>query len=113
MIEAMACGTPVIAYPRGSVPELVEHGVSGFIVGDEREAAHAVVAASALSRSRCRHYFERRFSAARMCADYLAKYEDVLFPEPVLSTAGLSSSQPMAGNRIPSLFRQDFDLDEV
>ena len=68
MIEAMACGTPVIAYPRGSVPEVVEHGVSGFIVGDARKAAQAAVAAPALSRRRCRKYFERRFSAARMCA---------------------------------------------
>ena len=112
MIEAMACGTPVIAYPRGSVPEIVEHGVSGFIVGDAREAAQAAVAALALSRGRCRKYFERRFSAARMCEDYLTLYRQVLSPAPVLSTTESSSSQPPTPGRIPSLFRRGFDLDE-
>ena len=109
----MACGTPVIAYPRGSVPELVEHGVSGFIVGDARQAAQAAIAASALSRRRCRQYFERRFTAARMCDDYLALYERILSSEPLLSTSDLSCAQAMTTNRIPSLFRRrGLDLDE-
>ncbi len=112
MIEAMACGTPVIAYPRGSVPEVVEHGVSGFIVGDAREAAQAAVAAPALSRMRCRRYFERRFGAARMCEDYLALYRQVLSPASALSTTESPSPQSLTGGRIPSVFRQGFDLDE-
>ena len=78
MIEAMSCGTPVIAYPRGSVPELVEDGVSGFIVRNIPHAANAVGGAAGLSRQRCREYFERRFSAARMCEDYLEVYKSLL-----------------------------------
>lgn len=78
MIEAMACGTPVIGYPRGSVPEIVEDGVSGFIVRGVHQAAKAVRALPALSRLGCREYFERRFSAARMCQDYLAVYNHLL-----------------------------------
>ena len=112
MIEAMACGTPVVAYHPGSVPEVVEHGVSGFIVGDAREAAQAVVAAPTLSRRRCRKYFERRFSSARMCEDYLALYRRVLCPAPVLSTKESASSQPLTVGRIPSLFRRGIDWDE-
>jgi len=87
MIEAMACGTPVIAYPRGSVPELVENGVSGFVVPDVRHAAEAVRAVPALSRKRCREYFARRFSATRMCNDYLAVYHRILDNQAVLSAS--------------------------
>ncbi|HEX3353050.1 MAG TPA: glycosyltransferase family 4 protein [Terriglobales bacterium] len=87
MIEAMACGTPVIAYPRGSVPELVEEGVSGFMVSTAQEAAAAVKAIPAIARKRCREYFERRFSAGRMCEDYLTLYHRLLEAEPVLSTS--------------------------
>ena len=57
MIEAMACGTPVIGYPRGSVPEIVEDGVSGFIVRNVQEAVEAVKAVPSLSRRRCRDVF--------------------------------------------------------
>jgi glycosyltransferase involved in cell wall biosynthesis len=77
MIEAMSCGTPVIAYPRGSVLELVEDGVSGFIVDDIPNGAKAVGGTAALSRQQCRDYFERRFSAARMCEDYLEVYKSL------------------------------------
>jgi glycosyltransferase involved in cell wall biosynthesis len=77
LIEAMACGTPVIAYPRGAVPEIVEDGVTGFIVRDEAEAAAAVAALPQLDRWRIRAEFERRFSARRMVADYLALYEAI------------------------------------
>jgi glycosyltransferase involved in cell wall biosynthesis len=92
MIEAMACGTPVIAYPRGSVPEIVEDGVSGSIVGNARLATQAVLAASTLSRQRCREYFERRFSATRMGNDYLAVYERLLGAESALCASELSTS---------------------
>ena len=74
MIEAMACGTPVIAFNRGSVPEVVEDGVTGFIVEDERGAIGAVDRLSHLSRSDIRRRFEQRFTARRMAKDYLAVY---------------------------------------
>jgi glycosyltransferase involved in cell wall biosynthesis len=75
MIEAMACGTPIIAYRHGSVPEVVEHGVNGFIVPDIASAVQAVEKTGTLSRRRCRNCFLARFSAARMAQDYLAIYE--------------------------------------
>lgn len=74
LIEAMACGTPVIAYRMGSVPEIVDHGVSGYIVDSIEEAADAVHALDSLDRRECRHVFEKRFSAERMCLDYLKIY---------------------------------------
>lgn len=78
MIEAMACGTPVIGYPRGSVPEVVEDGISGFLVRNVQQATMAVEAVSALSRKGCRDYFECRFSVTRMCNDYLAVYNRLI-----------------------------------
>jgi glycosyltransferase involved in cell wall biosynthesis len=78
MIEAMACGTPVIAYDRGSVPEVMENGVTGFIVGEEDEAAEAVGRVWHLSRARCREVFEKRFTAGRMANDYINLYERML-----------------------------------
>jgi glycosyltransferase involved in cell wall biosynthesis len=75
MIEAMAYGTPVIAFRRGSVPEVVEDGVSGFIVNSVDEAARAVERVSKLSRASCREGFLRRFRASRMAEDYVAVYE--------------------------------------
>ena len=74
MIEAMACGTPVIAFNRGSVPEIIEHGVTGWIVEDEAEAVAAIRQVADLSRAEVRRRFERRFSAERMAEDYLALY---------------------------------------
>jgi len=78
MIEAMACGTPVIAYAHGSVPEIVEPGVNGFVCRDLDQAVAAVQALPTLSRAACRAAFERRFSAARMADDYLRVYRDVI-----------------------------------
>ncbi len=74
MIEAMACGTPVIAFNRGSVPEIVEDGLSGYIVEDETSAVVAVSRLSALSRQRVRARFEERFTARRMANEYLTVY---------------------------------------
>jgi glycosyltransferase involved in cell wall biosynthesis len=74
VIEAMACGTPVIAFPGGSVPELIEDGVSGFIVGNVDEAAMAVDRVSTLRRENCRQAFLERFTASRMAEDYLEIY---------------------------------------
>jgi glycosyltransferase involved in cell wall biosynthesis len=78
MIEALACGTPVIAYRRGSVPEVLEDGVTGWIVEGCEEAVQAVERVSTLSRTRCRQVFEERFSASRMTQDYLKIYQQVL-----------------------------------
>ncbi len=78
MIEALACGTPVIAFRRGSVPEVLEDGVTGFIVEDVDEAVRAVERVDLLSRRRCRQVFERRFTAERMARDYLAVYDQLL-----------------------------------
>ncbi len=77
MIEAMACGTPVIAYDYGSVPEIIEDGVTGFIVHDEAAAAAAVQRTDRLSRWQIRREFERRFTARRMAEDYLSIYESL------------------------------------
>lgn len=78
MIEAMACGTPTIAFCCGSVPEVLEDGVSGFIVNSEEEAVKAVKNVSRLNRHECRRAFERRFTDARMAADYLEVYKSLL-----------------------------------
>jgi glycosyltransferase involved in cell wall biosynthesis len=74
MIEAMACGTPVIAFRRGSVPEIVEDGVTGFVVEDVEGAIGAASRAGALSRARIRREAERRFSARAMAESYLDLY---------------------------------------
>jgi glycosyltransferase involved in cell wall biosynthesis len=78
MIEAMACATPVIAYRSGSVPEVVEDGVTGFIVENEEEAVAAVRKLGQLDRRTIRARFEERFSARRMVADYEVQYRKLL-----------------------------------
>jgi glycosyltransferase involved in cell wall biosynthesis len=78
MIEAMACGTPVIAYSRGSVSEVLEDGVTAWIVEGIEEATQAVRRVPALSRARCRQVFEERFSASRMAQDYVRIYKKLL-----------------------------------
>jgi glycosyltransferase involved in cell wall biosynthesis len=78
MIEAMACGTPVIAYPQGAVPEVLENGVTGWIVEAFAAAVQAVAQVSTLSRARCRQVFEERFSAYRMAQDYVRIYQQRL-----------------------------------
>jgi glycosyltransferase involved in cell wall biosynthesis len=81
MIEAMACGTPVIALRRGSVPEVLEDGLTGCIVDSEEQAVAAVERALRLDRARIRRRFEERFQAERMAKDYLAVYERLLHGE--------------------------------
>jgi glycosyltransferase involved in cell wall biosynthesis len=78
MIEAMACGTPVIALRRGSVPEVIDDGVTGFIVDDEAQAAAAAQRLHELDRLRVRHVFEVRFSVRRMTEDYLSIYRRLI-----------------------------------
>jgi glycosyltransferase involved in cell wall biosynthesis len=78
MIEAMACGTPVIAFNRGSVPEVVEDGVTGFIVEDEIGAIGAIDRLAQLPRDAIRRQFEQRFTARRMAQDYLSVYHSLI-----------------------------------
>lgn len=77
MTEAMACGTPVIAYRRGSVPEVIDDGVSGYIVDNMEDAVEAVGRIPALNRLKIRKVFEDRFSARRMCHDYIEIYRRI------------------------------------
>jgi glycosyltransferase involved in cell wall biosynthesis len=80
MIEAMACGTPVIAFNCGSVPEVMDHGVTGFIVNNVEEAVAAVGKVHTLDRGRVRATFDRRFTARRMAEDYVDVYEELAQP---------------------------------
>ena len=82
LIEAMACGLPVIAYPLGSVPEIIQDGVSGFLVHNVDEAVGALRNLAAIDRRACRRAFEERFSVKRMAHDYLTIYERIITPEP-------------------------------
>ncbi len=89
MIESMACGTPVIAFNRGSVPEVIDHGVTGFIVPDEAAAIAAVGSIDKLDRRAVRATFDRRFTARRMAEDYLDVYEDLIVGRrPLLRAVG-------------------------
>jgi glycosyltransferase involved in cell wall biosynthesis len=78
MIEAMACGTPVIANRSGAVPEVMEEGHTGFIVNELEDAVEAARRVPELSRKRCREVFEKRFTATRMARDYLRVYERLI-----------------------------------
>jgi len=77
MIEAMACGTPVVAFNYGSAPEIVENGLTGFIVAGEDGAIAAVPKLAALPRAGVRRRFEQRFTAKRMAEDYVAIYQSL------------------------------------
>lgn len=78
MIEALACGTPVIARARGSVPEIIEHGATGFIVEDVPNAVKMIPQVLQLDRKRCREAFEKRFSATRMALHYETVYQSLI-----------------------------------
>jgi glycosyltransferase involved in cell wall biosynthesis len=84
MIEAMACGTPTVAFRRGAVPEIIDDGVTGFIVDDVETAVDALDRIDRVSRRRCRETFERRFTSARMAADYLKVYDRLSMPRSAL-----------------------------
>jgi glycosyltransferase involved in cell wall biosynthesis len=87
MIEAMACGTPVIAWRGGSVAEVLEHGTSGFIVEDMDQAVAAIGRVGELDRRRCRADFEARFSAARMAEQYVEAYAEAIWAARRLQSA--------------------------
>src|SRR3954451_5722316 len=83
MIEAMACGTPVIAFSRRSVPEVIDHGVTGFVVDGEAEAVEAVRRLSELNRHKVRRRFEQRFTVKQMAKRYSEYYERLREPDAV------------------------------
>ncbi|HVK55924.1 MAG TPA: glycosyltransferase family 4 protein [Burkholderiales bacterium] len=87
-IESFACGTPVIAYRNGSVPEIMEDGVTGFVVTNQEEAFRAASNIELIDRRGCRDVFERRFTATRMATDYLGAYEGEIFDEDDLRIVG-------------------------
>jgi glycosyltransferase involved in cell wall biosynthesis len=78
VIEAFACGTPVIAFEHGAMSELIDHGSTGFLATTIEEGVRAVEDLGTINRRRCRDEFERRFSAERMAADYVAIYESLI-----------------------------------
>ena len=83
MIEALACGTPVIAWRNGSVPEIIDEGITGFVVEDIEQAVQAVRQVHGLNRRECRKVFEERFDASRMAHDYLEIYRHLKSFQPV------------------------------
>jgi glycosyltransferase involved in cell wall biosynthesis len=87
MIEAMACGTPVVAFRAGSIPEVVDQGVTGFVVDSVDEGAQATQAAAKLDRRACRRRFEQRFSADRMARNYLSVYSRLSRAHPPIDAA--------------------------
>ncbi len=91
MIEAMACGTPVVGFRTGSVPEVIDDGITGFVVDDVDGAVAAVERLHTLSRRRCRETFERRFSDARMARDYELIYERLVAASPLRAEAARSA----------------------
>jgi glycosyltransferase involved in cell wall biosynthesis len=92
LAEATACGTPVIAYRMGSVPEIIDDGITGYIVDGMDAAVNAVRRIDALDRRTIRRVFEQRFSARRMCHDYLHIYQRIRDGEPYLTAGELRSS---------------------
>ncbi len=98
MIEAMACGTPVIAFRCGSVPEVMDEGVTGFIVDDLDSAAAAVERVGSLDRRRIRSVFQERFSVSRMARDYVAVYRRL-----IAAKSGVRRVRMPAAAKLPSL----------
>lgn len=80
MVESMACGTPVIGFNRGAVQEVIDHGLTGFMVDDEVGALAAITRLGQLSRRAVRQRFEERFTAERMATDYLSLYRTLAVP---------------------------------
>ncbi|MGF1622460.1 MAG: glycosyltransferase, partial [Rhodomicrobiaceae bacterium] len=97
MIEAMACGTPILAFRNGSVPEVIDDGLSGYIVDTEEEAISVLQQTVQLDRRRVRRRFEERFSATRMAKDYVSMYEKLLDEQAVPSHSYSNPSYRMNG----------------
>jgi glycosyltransferase involved in cell wall biosynthesis len=83
VIESMACGTPVVAFDRGSMPELIENGQNGFLVSNVNEAAASVARLHEIDRPTCRRHVEGHFTVDRMIDAYLQVYEMILQDGPI------------------------------
>jgi len=117
MIEAMACGTPILAFCRGSVPEVIDNGQSGFIVDDIDTAVRVLPSVLALPRSGVRDCFEQRFTASRMAEDHLALYQMLLDAKGELRRS-IVRDRPREPRRRRNIFRQqivkaDLDKDQI
>jgi glycosyltransferase involved in cell wall biosynthesis len=108
MIEALACGTPVIGWRCGSVPEVVADGVTGFVVDDVEQAVRAVGRVTGLSRRACRAAFEERFDAARMARDYLSVYRRLTRGGPGRAEVPYPSQGPVLRPGLPPKDRTRF-----
>lgn len=98
MIEALACGTPVIGYERASVPEVIDDGESGFLVTSIDQACRAVERLPELSRRRCRELFDQRFTARRMAQNYVGLYADLLAEARPIGKITASQAQTLKGD---------------
>ncbi len=110
MIEAMACGTPVLAFRQGSVPEVIDQGVTGAVVDTIEEAVRMLPQVLALDRHAVRRRFEQRFSSARMATDYVALYGSLL-EQP--STPGRGTTVPLPQLRLPTPHDRSASLSDV
>jgi glycosyltransferase involved in cell wall biosynthesis len=108
MIEAMACGTPVIAYRRGSVPEIIRENISGFVVDSTEQAVVAARRAPSLDRAKVRAEFERRFTVERMANDYVNMYRTLLSSRSRPVRAGFPNGRRGLQS---SVLTPDFDID--
>jgi glycogen synthase len=104
LIEAMACGTPVIAFNRGSVPEIIEDGLTGFVVKGKEEAIAATDRLSRLSRCVIRQRFEERFTARRMAREYLMVYRSLIEKRPYSYLDGVHTTLENAASAIAGNF---------
>jgi len=109
VVESMACGTPVVAFTRGSMPEIIAHGETGFLTENLDEMAQALNNVGDLDRHKCRQWVEARFSVERMVADYIRVYETVIKPDParrppalgiLRGVGGQAGSQGQANHRL-------------
>lgn len=89
LIEALACGTPVLAYRRGSIQEVIDHGVTGLICDDFEGMTHAVAKVGAINRRHCRDAFKCRFTQDRMISEYLTVYGRLLEARKIPSAESL------------------------
>jgi len=112
-IEAMACGTPVVVFNRGSAPEVVKHGETGFVVDTLAEMADAIDEVYRIDRKRCREYVKQKFDAPRMVDDYLRAYERVLSESRNLIDMRMLASPDRIANGSVSLALEATDSDRM
>jgi len=112
-IEAMACGTPVVVFNRGSAPEVVKHGETGFVVDTLAEMADAIDEVYRIDRKQCREYVKQKFDAPRMVDDYLRAYERVLSESRNLIDMGMLASPDRIADGTVSLALEATDSDRM